>query len=248
MKNVSVFLFVVVTFIFTNYGLIAQPNVRIERGAISRQIRIDETTKITDKKTGKTISYQEYRELTKADPFGYHLEPVFDEYGEVSAYKLRSVTSEERQTHSFTSFAPALRPKVGEPMPEFVMKGIDDKVYRLSDLKGHVVVLSFWISLRKPFWGPKQAQGFAEVLRPYRSETDPLSLGVLQDSKEDIERFLASETLPFIPVPNSYGFHQKFHITGSPSFMVIDKAGNVAAYIEGQDYDQLQKALQVVIR
>ncbi|WP_223860639.1 TlpA family protein disulfide reductase [Spirosoma validum] len=184
----------------------------------------------------------------KDDPNGYHLEAVIDEYGQASAYKIRPTTPEERETHRFNDRNPALRPKIGEPVPEFVMKGIDDKVYRSTELKGHVVILSFWVSLSKPFWGTNQAKGYADALRPYQSETDPISLGILRESKEDIVNVMATETLPFIPIPNSYGFHEKFHVTLSPAFIVIDRAGNVAAYIEGMHYDQLQKTLQAVSR
>ncbi|GAB2522180.1 hypothetical protein GCM10027085_10420 [Spirosoma aerophilum] len=131
-------------------------------------------------------------------------------------------------------------------MPEFAMKGIDDKLYRLSELKGRVILLSFWISLAKPFWGPNQAKSFANVLRPYQSETDPISLGILQESKEVIDNVMTTETLPFIPIPNSYGFNQKFQVTTGPSFIVIDRLGKVAAFIEGSNYDQLQKVLRTV--
>lgn len=218
----------------------------VQRGSIRQVMRINESTKIFDKTSGKRISYQEYDQLMKKDRNGYHLEPIFDEYGQASAYKLRPTTAEERETHRFDHGDPAMRPKVGEPMSEFVMKGIDDKVYRLTELKGHVVVHSFWISLKRPFWGPNQAKNFADVLRPYQSKTDLISLGILHESKEDISTLIDPETLPFIPIPNSYGFHQKFYVTATPSFIVIDRTGRVAAYLEGPSYDQLQKVLRTV--
>jgi peroxiredoxin len=230
------------------FSATAQSVVQTQPGGIRQTRRIDENTKIVDKATGKQVSFQEYIRLRKTDENGYHLEPVFDEYGEVDSYKLRPTTAQERETHRFYDRDPALRPKVGEPMPEFVMKGIDDKVYQLKELKGHVIVLSFWISLRKPFWGPNQAKAFADALRPYRSETDPISLGILQESREDIVDVMASETLPFVAIPNSYGFHQKFHVTTGPCFIVIDRAGKVAAYLEGSDYEQLRKVLEKVSR
>ena len=133
-------------------------------------------------------------------------------------------------------------------MPECAMMGINDKVYRLSELKGHVVVLSFWVSLTKPFWSPTWAKAFADALRPHQSETDPVLLGVLQASKKSVAKVMATETLPFVPIPDSYGFHQKFHVISVPSFIVIDRLGKVAAYIDGAKYDELQKVVQAVSR
>lgn len=228
--------------------VVAQPVIETHVGGIRQEMPIDESTKIVDKTTGKVVSLQGLQRLIKTDPYAYHLEPVFNEYGQVASYTLRPTTAEEKETHQFHDRDPALQPKVGEPMPEFVMKGIDDKVYRLSELKGHVVIVSFWISLRKPFWTPNQAKSFADALRPHQSETDPISLGVLQESKEAIVDVMTTETLPFIAIPNAYGFNRKFQVTTGPTFIVIDRAGKVAAYLEGYAYDQLQKTLKAVSR
>ena len=59
---------------------------------------------------------------------------------------------------------------------------------------------------------------------------------------------MASETLPFTAIPNSNGFDQKFHVIAIPTFIVIDKAGKVVTYLEGYEYDQLKKVLQIVNR
>lgn len=210
-------------------------------------MRIDESTPIFEKESGQRISFDEYKRRMNTDHKGYHPEPIINEYGEVGGYTLRPTTPEERETQQFYTL-PGQKPNVGELAPLFIMKGIDDKVYRSTDLKGHVVVLSFWISLRKPFWGSKQAQQFADAIRPFRSETDPISLGILQSGKEEITELMATQTLPFIAIPNSYGFHQKFAVTSGPSFMVIDRNGVVAAFIEGSDYEQLKQVLTKVSR
>lgn len=217
-------------------------------GGIRTVVRINENTPIFDKQTGKRIPYETYQQLIKTNSNQYHAVPIFNEYGEASAYSLRAATPEEQTTHQFNDRDLSQRPKVGDAMPEFVMKGIDNKEYKLSDLKGRVIVLSFWISLRRPFWGPKQAQDFADVLRPFRSETDPISLGILQATQEEIENIMSTTTLPFVAVPNSYGFHQKFQVTTSPSFIVIDRKGNVAAYLEGFAYNELRSVLQKVTK
>ncbi|QMW05256.1 TlpA family protein disulfide reductase [Spirosoma foliorum] len=241
------FVLLVVLFAFALRSSFAQMPQTSQVG-IRRAVKIDKNTRFIDKVTGKPISYSAYQELMTKDPFGYHLEPIIDEYGQPSAYSIRACTPEERTTHSFNDIDITLRPKIGEPMQEFIMKGIDGKVYRLSELKGQVVVLSFWVSLQKPFWGPNDAKRFADALRPFQSENAPIILGILQDSKEEIASVMATETLPFMPIPDSLGFNSKFQVTSIPSFIIIDRSGKVANYIEGSDYDQLQKALQTVAR
>ncbi|RRA99170.1 peroxiredoxin family protein [Larkinella rosea] len=236
------FLFILSICIY--HASLAQP-ITIEQTGIRQEMRINENTVIFDKATGKRISDQQYRRLTKDDPFGYHLERVYDEYGQTSAYKIRPATPEERETHSFRPTAEG-RPKVGETIPLFVMKGLDGKVYRSTDLQGRVVVLSFWISLKKPFWGVNQAKSYADILKPYQSDTGPVSLGIFAESKESLDEFMARESLPFIPIPDSYGFNGKFHVTNMPAFIVIDRTGKVAAYMDGPDYEELKNVLQKI--
>lgn len=224
------------------------PGAQIERGGIETRFRIDEETTILDKATGKRISFEEYRRILKEAPNSVSLMPAWNEYGRAGSYILRPTTAEERETRMFSTMDSTQRPKVGEVMPLFVMKGIDDKVYRSTDLKGHVVILSFWISIRKPFWGAKQSQLLADAIQPFHSTTDAISLGILKSDKEEVAGAMATETLPFIPIPDSYGFHREFHVTTAPSLLVIDRSGIVAAFIEGFDYEQLKKVLTKLSR
>jgi len=239
----------VVTTLLSHLTSIAQPVIQREAGVIRQRGRIDETTRIVDQTTGKPIAYAEYMDLMKRDANAYYLEPMPDEYGEFSAYKIRLKTADERATGQLNMRDRTQQPKVGEPIPAFIMKGIDGNVYRSAELKSRVVILSFWISLRKPFWSAEQSKRLAQVIQPYQSETDPLVLGVVNDSKEEIEAILANQALPFIPVPNSYGFHKRYNVLSTPSFVVIDRAGNVAAYLEGPgSYERLQQVLKTVSR
>ena len=241
--------YLILFFLISITPFLTRPTARgqtVSSTGIRRSIHIDETTQIIDKSIGQRISYKTYRELMDKDRYGYYLSPVIDKYGQPSAYTLRPTTAEERETNSIRDIDTTLRPKVGEQMPEFVMKGINGTDYQSTALTGRVVVLSFWVSLNKPFWGPGQAKGFADILQPYQLKDGLISLGIVQESKEAIAKFMDTETLPFIPIPNSYGFNKKFQVTTSPTFIVINRSGNVAAFVEGQNYDQLRKVLQGV--
>jgi len=226
----------------------ANPSTQQQTSSFTTRRSIDESTPIFDKETGKRISLKEFSRLQDADPNGYHLEPIFDEYGKVSRYQLRATNAEEKQTHQIRTRDPAWQPKVSDAMPSFVMRGIDKQTYRSTDSKGRVVVLFFWLNLRKPFWNADQGQRIADLMRPSKTETEPIALGVLNSSEEEISELLKTQTLPFIPIPDSIGFHQKFSIMTFPSFLVIDRNGKVAAFIEGSDYEQLKQVLAKVSR
>ncbi|ARK10176.2 TlpA disulfide reductase family protein [Fibrella sp. ES10-3-2-2] len=253
MRSFFLLTFAGILTLFSCQSLTAQTTqtvVRQEIVAIPMERRvINESTKFIDKRTGNPVSYQAYLELMRTDRQGYFLESIIDEYGKVSSYSIRPTTTEERETRRFMPFDPALRPKVGEPMPEFVMQGFDDKSYRLSTLKGRVVVLSFWAGLKPPTWNAKQAAAFADALQPYQSEMGPVALGVVRDSKEEVAAAMASQPIPFVAIPSAYNFSQKFHVTMWPSMFVINKAGNVVAYLAGRDaFEQLPKALEAANR
>lgn len=96
--------------------------------------------------------------------------------------------------------------------------------------------------------GIETANQYADAIRPFRSETDPISLGILQSGKDEVVSTMNNETLPFIAIPNFYGFHRKFHVTTGPSFLVIDRNGVVADFIEGYDYERLKQVLTKVSR
>jgi peroxiredoxin len=220
-----------------------EPNVTTS-SITGEKFTIDENSKIVDKETGRRIPYQKFQELTKNDVNAYRLEAQYDEFGEIASFKFRPATAEERLDNRTYGKDLTLRPKTGEIMPLFVMKGLDGKTYRSTDLKGNIVVLSFWLQLRKPFWHAAMTQKMQDILKPYLGKSDFISLGTLDESRENLEKFVATQPLPFIPVPKSYTFSQKFAVTASPSFIVIDKSGNVAAYIEGSEFDELKNVLE----
>ncbi|GAB3641089.1 hypothetical protein GCM10027423_17250 [Spirosoma arcticum] len=222
--------------------------VTTHTGGVRTERRINENTPLFDKKTGQRVSFQEYQQRMKNDPYAYYLEPVYDEYGKPTSYMIRPTTADEKVTHRFYDRDPAKQPKVGQPIAPFIMTGLDGKTYRSTDLLGNVVVLSFWISLEKPFWGDKQAVDFGNVVRPYQSETSPVVLGVLNSGQPQVADHLNTKTLLFMPVPDAYGFHDKYQVSTIPSFVIIDKAGKVAGFIEGPDYEKLKQILSSVMR
>ncbi|GAB3995860.1 hypothetical protein GCM10028807_37100 [Spirosoma daeguense] len=210
---------------------------------VSRQSnhRTEDTTPILNQLTGQRISINDYAQLTKNDPYAYHLVPQYNEFGQAQGYVMRASTPEERQTHRFRDRDPAKQPKAGQSIMPFVMTGLDGNVYCSSELAGKIVILNFLISLEKEFWDDNQNADLTATLRSYSSSTAPVVLGVLNSEQAKNDKNLNLQSLPFVPVPNAYGFHNKFHITSVPTIIVIDKSGKVVANLQGNDINSRLK-------
>lgn len=235
-------------------GTISQAQVSIQKqpsvqktvvARVNRQT--DTSAPITDQVTGQRITMEAYSQLTKSDPFAYHLVPDYNEYGQPNAYTMRVATPEEHETHRFRDRDPAKQPKAGQLIAPFVLAGPGGQAYRSADLVGKVVILSFWISLDKSIWDDKQAADLANALQPYKGQAAPIVLGVLNSEQPKEVDETSLKKLPFVPIFNAYGFHNKYHITSIPTFIVIDKAGKVVANLQGAgSFDKLKQVLATV--
>ena len=141
-------------------------------------------------------------------------------------------------------FGVAIRPRlalqgggmVGKPAPPLSLSvaanGAPGARVNLADLKGHPILLDFWAS----WCGPcaMEAPIVDRVARRYEKKGLTV-LGVnVSDSAEVIRAYAAQKGLsyPMLVDPgsaasNSYGVRQL------PSLIVIDKAGNVLAFLTG---------------
>lgn len=246
----------VLTLCIATTATISQAQVSIQRQpSVQKTIvaranrQADTGVPITNQATGQRITMEEYSQLTKSDPFAYHLVPDYNEYGAPSAYTMRPATPEEHETHRFRDRDPAKQPKAGQLIAPFAMTGVDGKSYRSADLLGKVVILGFWVSLDKSLWDDKQAADLANVLRPYKSEAAPIVLGVLNSEQPQEIGDLELKKLPFDPIFNAYGFHNKYHITTIPTVIVIDKTGKIVANLQGGgSFDKLKQVLATVMQ
>ena len=228
----------------------AQPvQATIHKAGVRYTRSINDDTPITNAVTGQKITMDEYGKLSKAEPTAWHLVPDYNEYGQPNAYTLRATTPEERETQRFRDRDPAKQPKAGQDIAPFAMTGTNGETYRSAELTGKVVVLTFLISLDKPFWTDKQTDELTHTLQPYQSATGPLVLGVLNSEPPKTTEQASPKALPFVPIPNAYGFHNKYHITTVPTIVVIDRSGKVAANLSGPGVlERLGAVLATVVK
>ncbi len=121
--------------------------------------------------------------------------------------------------------------KPGTVAPDFKMKTIDGKKFRLKDLKGKTVVLDFWAS-----WCPDCRKDAPEVVRMYKeySQQGVEFVGVSMDT--DVEAWRKSceqYSITYTQVSELKKFKETeiaktYGVKWIPSMVVIDKEGKVA--------------------
>ena len=127
------------------------------------------------------------------------------------------------------SVAQAQGPQVGKPAPEINYKALDGSRVRLSELRGHPVVATFWGS-----WCPPCREEFPALETAYRRHhgTGLEVLAVNQTSQElreaDVRRFIAEFPVSFPVLLDKVGSSNRtWRLIGLPTTVFIDSAGVV---------------------
>ncbi|MEM7828337.1 MAG: TlpA disulfide reductase family protein [Candidatus Aenigmatarchaeota archaeon] len=123
---------------------------------------------------------------------------------------------------------------VGMPAPDFSLKDLDGKEYKLSQFRGKVVFLNFWAT-----WCP-----------PCRSEIPSMNalnerlkgdsfvmmgVSIDRDSPENIKNFSKEFGVNFLILHDRDGkvAYKRYGITGVPETFIIDKKGVLVKKIIG---------------
>ena len=109
--------------------------------------------------------------------------------------------------------------KAGVQAPDFKMKTIDGKTFKLSQLKGKTVVLDFWAS-----WCPDCRKDAPEVVRMYKEYAPQVEawrkaceqFGITYTQVSELKKFKETD------IAKAYG------VKWIPSMVVVDKEGKVA--------------------
>ncbi|GHB69229.1 hypothetical protein GCM10007390_23460 [Persicitalea jodogahamensis] len=204
---------------------------------------MDENTIIYDEATGRRITIQEFGQINHDTPRDFRLDPEINEYGKPAYYVLKKNSEEERETGRINPYKDRKRPEIGQPLPPFVMEGADGKTYRLEDLKGSYVLLSFWVKLSKPFFQEDESTKdiMALLKKAQANRAKVVSLGITLDSQEESLAAMDEYSLGFIPVPNARGFTRKYNMPNPGSFLLIDPNGVLLEIIDRGSPLKLEK-------
>ncbi len=119
--------------------------------------------------------------------------------------------------------------KVFEPGPEFVVKNLEGKLVKSTDLNDKILIIDFWATWCAPCIAEfKQLEKFQDAIE---DKSDVQLLVVNEDEGGDIEmvnNFIAERPfdLPFY-VDSLNTTYKAFKTKAFPALFIIDKAGNI---------------------
>ena len=145
--------------------------------------------------------------------------------------------------------ASAQAPAVGRPAPDFVLAGLQGDSTRLSQFRGHPIVLKFWAT-----WCPTCRTEMPELLAArdaHRAEGLVIITVDSDDKPQHIRSFLAKLTgvddLPVLIDPDRR-VQDRYRIPVLPTTMFIDTAGVVRVLHLGElRQDELTQGLQSIL-
>jgi cytochrome c biogenesis protein CcmG/thiol:disulfide interchange protein DsbE len=118
--------------------------------------------------------------------------------------------------------------RVGAPVPDFTLTSFDGQSYKLSDLKGKVVLVNFWASWCKPC--EQEAADLEMAWRYYQPRGDVVFLGVdWTDTERNAKEYLTKFDVTYPNGPDlGTRISQAYRTTGVPETYLIDREGNLA--------------------
>jgi peroxiredoxin len=130
--------------------------------------------------------------------------------------------------------------KVGSVAPVFAGTSLDGTTYDLNELRGNVVVITFWST--KCLICQQELPKLNTVTDRYNS-SKVVFLALTMEDEDKIARFLQRNPFKFQIMPNSFGVVLQYadrdkngHLDmGFPSFFVIDQEGLVQYRSSGYD-------------
>lgn len=119
----------------------------------------------------------------------------------------------------------------GDLAPNFALEDMDGSTWRLSELRGKVVLLNFWAT----WCGPcRQEMPHLEKLHRMFSEEGLVLLGVNEESLSQVREYLDEEgiTFPNLHTPDGQVFRQ-YGVNALPTSLIVDRHGRVHKRIRG---------------
>lgn len=116
-------------------------------------------------------------------------------------------------------------PQEGALAPQFSVKTLDGKTVSSADLKGKVIVLSFW------FIGCPACMEMEPHLNAFKArfagQSDVVFLAMTADPASSVKKYLAKEMFDYIQVTDAKQVMESFVFGVYPKNIVIDRSGKI---------------------
>jgi peroxiredoxin len=141
--------------------------------------------------------------------------------------------------------------RIGSPAPEFAATDLNGNNVALSELRGNVVVITFW-STRCPICH-EEFPKFNRVVKSFEGKRVKF-LSLTNDSEAKVENYLRNNQLASTILPNSFGImlqyadHDKSGNVdiGFPAYFVVGPDGKIE--YRGSGWDKTQPVASTIDR
>jgi peroxiredoxin len=117
-------------------------------------------------------------------------------------------------------------PQEGMAAPQFTVHTVDGRTIASSELRGKVVVLSFW------FIGCAACRAIKPKLNGFKtkfsSSDDVVFLAMTADPKDEVKKYLEKEPFDYLQATDARAAMSAFVFRTYPKNIVIDKQGKIA--------------------
>jgi peroxiredoxin len=121
---------------------------------------------------------------------------------------------------------------IGLSAPDFELKDIDGKIWRLSDLKGKVVLINFWAT-----WCDsckEENPSFQKLIESEKDNSNFVAVTILyNDSAQNAVSYLKNNGFTFNVLIDDKRTSTNYGITGVPETFILSKRGTLERKIIG---------------
>jgi peroxiredoxin len=187
-----------------------------------------QTSDITKKKItiyldeyGEKIDGKKFFDLIKESDYSFH--PKM-ENGKVIGLQLKK---NEKALHPMST------------APDFSVSDLHGNLYKLSDLKGKIVVLNFWFMACVPCI--EEMPELNKLTEKYSNNTDIVFLAITYDSEEKVKSFLSNHDFNYPVAVGQKTLTEQYGIAMYPTNIILDKNGQVAFVLAAYSTDNVKK-------
>lgn len=153
-------------------------------------------------------------------------EPYIDKDKSVKAFVLRKASEEEKamMLKMQNGMEQEKSELIGAQAVDFVLEDMKGKKYKLSELKGKVVVLNFWFIECNPCL--MEMPELNELVTEFKGK-EVIFLAIAMNKKEQLKKFLKTSDFSYKVLPNGQSVSDSYGIKGFPTNLIIDQNGIV---------------------